>query len=241
MRIEHLGHAGLRLVDDDGSGLLLDPYDVPDSGEPVLLTGGPWAERWRGALLGGLVRVAAPDGAWRGGLTYPAMVGEARVRALPYEAPTVRTQLDRARALLRHPRTSWRHRGLKGRMPSAGPVALRLELPQDRVVVYLGLALHGGASSGWLASARLLCEGAELVIAGPAPGEHEPFEELAVQLGPRRLLVTDQVNDLRRDLDLPTRGITLLRDRLEARGVDAHVLVAGIRMRFEADLTVHQW
>ncbi len=241
MRIEHLGHAGLRLVDDEGSGLLLDPFEAPGSSEPVLLTGGPWAERWRGALLGGLVRVAAPDGAWRGGLTYPCMVGEVRVRALSYDAPPVRSQAHRARALLRHPRTAWRHRSLKGRMPGGGPVALRLELPHDRVVVHLGLALHQETSSGWLASARLLCEGAELVLAGPAPGQQRAFERLAVQLAPRRLLVTDQVNDLRRELAMPVQGITLLRDRLQSRGVDAYVLVAGIRMRFEEDLTLHQW
>jgi L-ascorbate metabolism protein UlaG (beta-lactamase superfamily) len=262
MRILHEGHSALRIVDDEERVLLVDPYESKDAftdargarAHAVLLSGGPWVERYRGVVEMAKARRRPRVVASRPVLDWVATQGGIEaveadcevtgtfVEALPYEiAEPERGTRDKLRAALTSPKfAAERFRGRRG-LPETQPFAWRWKIPNNHLVVHLGLSLHDHTSAAWLEQCRVWCEGATAVVAGYPIGQSEAFIAHIMALKPRRVLIMDQTNDLRRDAGLPAEIITPVRDTLVARGVEAHPLVSGVSLRFDKDDTIKRW
>jgi hypothetical protein len=240
----HDGFATLRIITDTSSVVVFDPHDEVEA-DAVVLSGGPWAERWSGLTrVPSGVPVVAPRGASADRPMHapPATVGGVALEALayaPYEYEG--GQLDRVRAALRHPRFATdRIRARRG-VPDVAPHAYRISVPNGHTLVHLGLALHRGTTAAWLDSVRPWVEAADNVIAGYPHGEGEAAVRHLVNLAPKRVLFMDQVNDLRRAAGLDVQLLTPHRDALMDQGVETHVFVSGVSLRFEEDDTVKRW
>jgi len=253
LRLTHDGFAALRIEDDNGRMLFVDPHE-PSDFDYVALTGGPWAERFAGvgqhteshghaSLLGpeetvGWVRQRPQLQP----AAYPGQLGDFGIQALPYTPlESTHANVDKLRAALRNPVWASQRVVSKRGLPFCEPVALRIDVPQDHAIALLGLALHSHTPSRWIARARQLLEGVELVLASFPTGEEEAFIEHIVALSPPRLLLMDQTNDLRRAAGLPAQLLTPIRDRLMQQDIDTHVFVAATSYRFEPDDTVKRW
>ena len=240
MRLTHEGFSTLKLVDDDGTTLVIDPH-APIDADLVACSGGPWSERYMG-FDGSQSLVAGPDLAdVLGGKSTPCEVAGIAFRSANYEPlPGRADALAKARAALKSP--AWAASRLRARMktPDAPPVAWRIAVP-NHTIAHLGLSLHRHTTSKVIAHIRALIEGVDLVLAGYPSGEEDAFVEQILSLSPKRLVLFDQVNDLRRTAKLPVETITPTRDRLMELGVETYVLVSGVSMRFEKDDTVKAW
>lgn len=111
------------------------------------------------------------------------------------------------------------------------PRAWQLTFPAGRVV-HLDLALTRAVSPGWLQSAEVL-HGADWLVVGCAYGESDAVATHVGAFRAGQVLVTELVNGERRARGLPTEGVTLLRDRLHAAKVPAHVFATQASYRFE--------
>jgi hypothetical protein len=260
VRILHDGYAALRLYDDEERFLLVDPFetrywhDVKGAdAEAVVLTGGPWAERYDGVLAlvkeGRRPRVVAPAPIldWLGkhgaieGLTAPCTVAGTTIEMVPYDPfEPVTGRRDRVRAALGRPRWALDRFVAARDLPDAPPHLLRMVVPNGHTIAHLGVALHRNTDPAVLSEVRRLSEGA-VVVAGYAHGEQDAFVEHITALAPRRLLLCDQTNDVRRAAGLPTALITPTRDVLVARNLETHPFVSGTSVRFEVDDTIKRW
>lgn len=251
MRFIHDGFAALRIRDDEDRVLALDPWEEQEC-DVIALSGGPWAERYAGldALLTSDKRpeVVAPEplAGWLEqayGVSVhipPCSVSGFSFVALPYTpCEPSGGGVDRVRAALRRPRWAVDRLTARRRLPEAPPHAWRIELRHGHRFAHLGLALHSDTPSAWIARARteLLAE-VDNVLAGYSHGESAAFIRHIVSLMPARLLITDQVADLRRAAGLPVQLITPTRDELVRSDCESHVFVSGTAMRFEQDDTV---
>lgn len=260
VRILHDGFSALRFVDDDERFFLVDPADDAryddvrgDHAVAIVLSGGPWAERYGGAVQ--LARAGRRPTviASRPVLDWLANHGEivaheppatfpgAAVEAMPY-APyePKRGTRDRLRAAIRRPKFALGRLQRRFELPDTPPLAWRLRVAHDHVIVHLGLGLHPGADAGFLDRARAWCDGA-VVIAGYPHGEGAAFIEHIRALRPKRLLLMDQTNDVRRQAGLDTELVTPVRDALVGLGIDTHPYVSGVSVRFEQDDTIKRW
>ncbi len=111
------------------------------------------------------------------------------------------------------------------------PRAWQLTFPAGRLV-HLDLALTRATPPAWLQAAQVL-HGADWLIVGCAYGESEAVAAQIGVFGAGQVLVTELVNGERRARGLPTEGVTLLRDRLHAAKIPAHVFATQASYRFE--------
>jgi hypothetical protein len=260
VRILHDGFAALRMYDDDERFFLVDPFDTTHwhdvkgaDAEAVILTGGPWAERYDGVLAlvreGRKPRVVAPAAIldWLGqhgaieGVPAPCEISGTRIELVPYTPiDPVTGRRDRVRAAIGNPRWALSRAAARRDLPDVPPHMARFGVPHGHTIAHLGVALHRDTDPGVLAEARRLSEGA-IVLSGYPHAESEAFVEHITTLAPRKLVLCDQTNDLRRAAGLPTELITPTRDVLVGRGVETHPFVSGTSVRFEKDDTIKRW
>lgn len=246
LRIVHTGCAGLRLELGGGTVLAIDPATDPGPVDAILVT---WNERERlqGALeavrSGRAPRVAGqPDVlAWlarEGSMEFhdlaAPLVGiglQAQTyRPVPYATPA--EAMRKVRSGVLDPLRAARRLATRARLPTAPPLVLRLTLPDSRVLVHMNCALHRDTPQAWLEDISTDWGGADWLVTSWDFGEGAAFEAHIQRLDPRRLLITDLVNEVRLGLGLPVDTRSLVADRLAARGLPVLVLAARTSLRF---------
>ena len=252
MRLLHEGFAALHIIDDDQKRIVLDPREPVDAGV-VLLSGGPWAERFAAVdamIAKRPVFVTSSDVAeWLRSLDAsldvrqpPCTIGGLTIDAVAYTAlEPAGGGLDKVRAAIRRPRWASDRLAARRRLPDAAPLAWRLQVPHGHDLVHLGLALHNETPASFLDAVRPWVQTAENVLATYPHGEADAFVRHVRSLRPRRTLITDQTNDLRRAAGLPVDLLTPTRDVLVGDDLEVHVFVSGTSFRFEPDDTVKRW
>jgi hypothetical protein len=243
VRLAHLGGPGLRVELEGGLALAIDPPHDPGEVAAILCC---WneAERLQGALeatrSGRRPRVVALPAitAWLGeveAMPAPVEVGGVRIEAEPYRPVPWATAPEALRKLgssLRGPLRAARRLATRARLPSAPPVALRLTLPDGRVLVHLSCALHRGTPHDWVARVAATWGGADWLVAGWDYGEELAFRGCIRAFQPRTLVLADLVGDVRRGLGMPCDLLSPTADRLCTEGQPTLVLASGTALRF---------
>jgi len=165
----------------------------------------------------------------------PQVIDGVRIEALPYTPIAYAEGVEIAYkvwAAVSGPARTARRLLNRARLPGGSPVAVQLTLG-DRRFVHLNLALHADTPEDWLREAVARFGGADWMLVGVDYGMELAFLDRVERFGARRLLVTDLVSDVRRDMGMPTGVLTPLVDELHARGVDAYVFSTRSSFRFE--------
>ncbi len=246
LRIVHTGCAGLRLELGTGTVVAIDPATDPGPVDAVVIT---WNERERlqGALEavrgGRRPRIAARpeiltwlarEGALEaldlatplGGLALEAQA----YQPVPYATPA--EGLRKLRSGLLSPARAAQRLATRARLPRCPPVVLRLVLPDGRTLVHLNCALHRDTPDPWLADLAARWGGADWLLTSWDFDEDRAFEQRVPAMDARCVVITDLVNEVRDQLDLPRVIRTPVADRLVAAGQPVLILAARTSLRF---------
>ncbi len=246
LRLFHEGYRSVR-VERRGRRIRIDPVESVESDDIVLLTGGAPEQvtacvealsagqsptvlgdsellRW----LGEFGRIDAQgveanlDGLALRSRDYTPVPWVTPAEA-PFKLASALTRPDRAVGRLLH----------RARAPRCAPRAFQVQFADGARLVHLGTALHRGTPTAWFENTVAEWGGAEWLIVGMDPGEQEAILDRIPRLGARRVLLTDLLSDVRRELGMPVKPLTPAGDQLLARGLDVTVFVGGAGMRYE--------
>ena len=246
LRLLHPEYAELR-VERKGRFLRIDPADMPENDEVVVLTSAA-PHRARGtveALQAGRrlsVIATRPVLDWLGGMgtveasTFPATVDGVAIDALGYSPPRLArplAQVLRASVAGARPGGTFRRFTEHIRFPTTEPQALELRFEDGTRLVHLDLALHAHTDAAWLDRAVARFSGADWLVVGVPWSEGEALVRHLPRFAAKRVLVTELQNAERREVGLPTELVTPTRDRLVVAGVEAHVFATQASYRFE--------
>lgn len=242
LRLTHPDRAEVR-VEWKGRPVVFDPVEV-QPGDLVVLTGAD-ADRTRGtaaAVAAGVAPDVVADPALLEHLKGLGALGAAScsggtidgltLRAIPYPAPAARPLPQRLRAGALRPRAAIESLRARAGRPDVAPRVWELTLPDGGRLVHADLCLHRDTPAAFLDTLGAMA-GADWVLIGCPYGEADAVAAHAHRLEGRQVLVTELVNGERRARGLPCEGVTLLRDRLHAAGLPAHVFATQASYRFE--------
>lgn len=243
LRLTHPDRAEVR-VEWAGRPVVFDPVEV-QRGDLVVLTSAE-PDRTRGtaaAVAAGLAPDVVADPALLEHLKAQGALGSAScsggtidgltLRAVPYPALTgVRPLPERLRAGALRPRAALDSLRARAGRPDVAPRVWELTLPDGGRLVHADLCLHRDTPAAFFDSVQAL-RGADWLLIGCPYGESDAVAAHAHRLGGKQVLVTELVNGERRARGLPCEGVTLLRDRLHAAGLAAHVFATQASYRFE--------
>ncbi|MES2640356.1 MAG: hypothetical protein V4850_12765 [Myxococcota bacterium] len=243
IRLDHLGHSGLR-VQIGGATLAVDaPVRVDD---PLVVT---WTERERvagavarGKGTGGIALAAAPPVlAWLGlpgtvlGETWPTSFHGFLLQARPFTPIPYATAPEALRKLwsaVRAPtRAASRVAFTLGR-PSTPPLALTIERGGVRVAL-LSQALHRFLAPADLAALVLWAGPVDLVVAGTDYDDEAATGAMIGAFDARVRVVADLTGSIRRALGLPVRPLEVA---LRAAPPGTRALEAGGTLDVPRDL-----
>ena len=159
-----------------------------------------------------------------------------RIEMLEYEPVPYATPVEfvrKTKAALLKPGVAARRLANRVGQPKAQPVVVQLTFPDGRRLLHLNCSLHRWTPAEWLDEAVARFKGADWILVGiDYEEEDEVFQRIQAFEG-KQVLVTDFVNDTRRELGLPTGILTPTVDKLRAIGVDAYPFVEGASFRVE--------
>jgi len=246
LRLKHLGRAAI-LAERPGRSVVFDPVDQPAEGPLIVLTGEE-CDR----LLGATAAVEAE--AWpeivadqallhwlgeRGELTGqlpPIQVDGLAFETEPYTPipwATPAEALRKAWSGLRRPDLAAHRLRRKLARPGSRPVAVAMTLPDGGRLVHLGCALTSFLPDDELRRLVKRFAGADWLIVGADFGEQQAVLDRVPAFEARVVLVTDLINEVRRELGMPTELLTPLVDDLCSAGLQAHPFSKGASYRFE--------
>jgi len=246
LRLKHLGRATI-LAERPGRQLLFDPWEAPE-GQPLLVVTGTECDR----LLG--TSAAVEGDTWpevvasqeilhwlgeRGELTGqlpPIQVDGLAFETEPYTPipwATPTEALRKAWSGLRRPDLAATRLRRKLARPASPPVAVEVTLPDGGRLVHLGCALSSFLPDDELARLVKRFSGADWLIVGVDYQEQDAVFDRLPAFEAKVVLVTDLLNEVRRELGMPTELLTPLVDRLCDAGVQAHPFSKGASYRFE--------
>ena len=244
LRLVHEGHSSIR-VERPGRWFRFDPFEAPQPEHQSILT---WNECERAeGLLRAVHAASTPrvmaspvllDWLQSQGPVHPAWdeVEGVKVEMLEYEPVPYATPIEfvrKTRAALRKPGLAAKRLYKRVGLPEAAPVVVQLTFPDGRRLLHLNCSLHQWTPADWLDDAVGRFQGADWILVGIDYEEEEAvFERIQLFQG-KQVLVTDLVNDTRRELGLPVGILTPTVDRLKAAGVDAYPFVEGASFRVE--------
>lgn len=248
LKLQHPGLSELR-VERRGRWVVIDPSESPDPASIVVLTSAA-PHRARAvvqALREGvrLTIVASRDVlAWAvtlgnvDGHEDRATIDGVEIVLHPAVTPTEdrpQSAFSRAAAGFARVRAGGpiRSGSVVESFPDLGSSIVQLTFPDASRLLHLGVALHGGTPTEWVADAAGRFGGSDWLVVGQAWGQGEAVSRQLGAFGAKRVLVAELVNAARRELGLPTELVTPLRDRLVANGMEAHVFATQTSFRFE--------
>lgn len=246
LRMEHEGHASLRL-ERDGRWFRFDPDgDVGPS--DVLLLSWNWPENLLAAAAavqaGERPTVVAPQPVldWLSGQgavdahATPCTIDGVRIESRTYQPiPPASPSEARRKALsaLRRPdRALGRLRRKRG-LPDSAPVAWRLGFADGTHLVHLNLSLHDDTPDAWLDALVQDWRGAEWLLLGVDFEAAAAVLARVARLEAKRTLFCDLIGQTRRELGMPTALLTPVVDQAQAAGMDAYVFASKVAYRFE--------
>jgi hypothetical protein len=246
LRLKHLGRAALS-VERPGRNLVFDPVSAPEQGELIVLTGEE-CDR----LVGVTEAVEAdhrPEVVasqrllqWLGergeliGHLPPIQVNGLAFQAQPYTPIPWATPGEAVRKVwsgLRRPDLAARRLKRKFARPGSTPSVIQMTLPDGARLLHLGCALTSHLPQEELDRWVKLFAGADWLIVGADYEEQRAVETLVPAFEAKVILVTDLLNEVRKELSMPTELLTPLVDRLCAAGQQAHPFTKGASYRFE--------
>lgn len=113
------------------------------------------------------------------------------------------------------------------------PRVIGLSFQEGGRLVHLGCSLHQDTTEDWLEGAVKRFGGADWLIVGIPHGESDAVLAHTRRFGAKVVLVSDLVNEARRQVGLPTEWLTPTVDRLQDQGIAAHPFPPQSSMRFE--------
>lgn len=247
LRLVHEGYASIR-VERRGAWVRFDPYDAPAPGQLSVLT---WSEleRSRGVLAAmdagdrPTVLTSPPLREWLRGKGAvddrdpDGVVEELRFEAEPYKPIPYATPPEAARklraAVLNPAHAAMRVRKRLEQPRGTQPLLVQVTLPDGGRLLHLNCSLHDGTDAEWLRRVQGRFHGADWLLVGVDYEQDEAVIEGVPGFGARTVMITDLVNDVRRDIGLPCGILTPVVDALASRGVDAHPFVREAGQRFE--------
>ena len=251
LRLEHEGRVSVRL-ERAGRYVCFDPIGPPVGaaleGNEILVLTWAWPEHLEAAAervrAGARPTVVAepevlawlaargPIDAHRAPVTLDGVSIETRVyEPIPYATPSEAAWKVRS-ALLRPDRAAGRLLR-KARLPRVAPTIVQLTLPSGERVLHLNLSLHSRTPEPWLADVSERFGGADYVLVGVDHGEGDAVLRHLPRFSPKRVLFTDLISEIRREVGMPTSLLTPVCDEAIAQGMQAYLFVGGAGMRFE--------
>ncbi len=113
------------------------------------------------------------------------------------------------------------------------PRVIELSFQEGGRLVHLGCGLHADTPQDWLEEAVRRFKGADWLILGIHHGHADAVLAHTHRFEAKEVLVSDLVNDARKQIGLPTEWLTPTVDRLQDQGIAAHPFPPQSSMRFE--------
>jgi hypothetical protein len=113
------------------------------------------------------------------------------------------------------------------------PRVIELSFREGGRLVHLGCSLHNLTPEDWLEDAVQRFKGANWLIVGIHHGQSDAVLAHTHRFEAKLVLVSDLVNEARRQVGLPTEWLTPTVDRLQDQGIAAHPFPPQSSMRFE--------
>ena len=113
------------------------------------------------------------------------------------------------------------------------PRVIELSFREGGRLVHLGCSLHEDTPQDWLEDAVQRFKGANWLIVGIHHGQSDAVLAHTHRFEAKEVLVSDLVNEARKQVGLPTEWLTPTVDRLQDQGIAAHPFPPQSSMRFE--------